>query len=546
MRAVPCRVPRFDDLNLASLLWSAGSQVASADRIAVRERERTTTYAELRDRAGASAHTLFTQGVRPGDRIGIFLERNADAIAAYCGVLATGAIAIVINERSFPRQIEHALRHSGASHLVSSAAMLARLPRSLETGARLVQVESMSSGDCEPQPRIAPDLAQIIYTSGSTGLPKGVVFTHDNLRRGASAVVSYLGLDETDHIASLLPFSSVYGLNQLLCALTVRATLVIERSTLPAQIEAALRMADTTVVAAVPPLWLQLLRQTPLADTPLPSLRIAQNAGGHLPIDTVRRLRAAQPHARLFLQYGLTEAFRSTYLPPEEVDAHPDSMGRPVPGADIMILTDELKPCAAGEVGEIVHRGPTVAAGYWADPEGTARVFQSNPSRVPGAPETERVVFTGDLARRDAEGRLYFVGRKDRMIKTLGFRVAPDEVADVLFASGELLEAVVMGEPDTDRGERIVAHVVLAADGSLERLERFCRAELPRYMQPQRFEVKASLPRLAGGKYDISSLRAGSNGSSTNATASTPQLDALLTLTSEPSPPPPHPAQPSL
>jgi acyl-CoA synthetase (AMP-forming)/AMP-acid ligase II len=206
--------------------------------------------------------------------------------------------------------------------------------------------------------------------------------------------------------------------------------------------------------------------------------------------------------------YGLTEAFRATYLPPDEVDAYPDSIGRAIPGAEIMVLRDDGTECAPGEEGELVQRGPTVAAGYWNDPETTARVFRANPRRPAGAPDSERVVFSGDVVRRDEGGRLYFVGRRDRIIKTLGFRVSPDEVCEVLYASGEVAEALVGSEPDEARGERIVAYVVLREGGDAARLSRFCRTELPRYMQPARIEVRHTLPRTSSGKFDLRAAQA--------------------------------------
>jgi acyl-coenzyme A synthetase/AMP-(fatty) acid ligase len=201
--------------------------------------------------------------------------------------------------------------------------------------------------------------------------------------------------------------------------------------------------------------------------------------------------------------YGLTEAFRATCLDPEEVDRHPDSIGRAIPGAEIMVLRDDQTPCEPGEVGELVQRGPTVGLGYWKDPETTARVFRPNPLRPAGAPDLERVVFSGDLVRRDEQGFLYFLGRRDRMIKTMGYRVSPDEVADVLYASGQIVEGIVDTEPDDGRGDRIIARVVLAPGGAMERLCAFCRAELPRYMQPARIEVCAALRRMPSGKHDV-------------------------------------------
>jgi acyl-CoA synthetase (AMP-forming)/AMP-acid ligase II len=283
------------------------------------------------------------------------------------------------------------------------------------------------------------------------------------------------------------------------------ASVVVELSPLANEIVVALAERKATVLAAVPPLWIQLLSSPDIAA--LRGLRIAQNAGGHLPSEVVRKLRAALPRTRLYLQYGMTETFRSTYLPPNEVDRRPGSMGRAVPGAEILLLDEDGRPVGPSTVGEIVHRGPSVASGYWNDMDATRRTFRPNPLRPAGAPDSERVVFTGDLAKKDGDGFLHFVGRRDRMIKSMGFRVGPDEVADVLHASGEIREAVVDAEPDPTRGDRIVAYVVLREEGSLGRVERFCRAELPAFAHPSRYVRLAALPRLPSGKYDMDALR---------------------------------------
>jgi acyl-CoA synthetase (AMP-forming)/AMP-acid ligase II len=201
--------------------------------------------------------------------------------------------------------------------------------------------------------------------------------------------------------------------------------------------------------------------------------------------------------------YGLTEAFRSTYLSPDRVDGKPDSIGQAIPGAEILVLNEDLRPCLPGEVGELAHRGPTVALGYWNDPEATSQVFRPNPLNPVGTPDSERVVFSGDLVRRDEDGDIFFVGRRDRMIKTLGYRVSPDEVVEGLYASGQVVEAIVDSEPDEALGARIVAYVVLTDDGQLDRLRAFCSAEMPRYMQPARIELRTSLERTSSGKHDV-------------------------------------------
>jgi len=471
---------------------------------------RVTDYGTLQRRAAAIGAALASSGFQVHDRVGIFLDGGADAIAAFFGVTAAGGIAVVINESLRPRQVEHILEASGATTLITSEDLLARQPRQLETRTRLLlapMLEDLLPVTYAPVPRSGMDPAQIVFTSGSTGLPKGVTVTHANLLAAAETVIGYLGITATDRVASVLPFSFVYGMSQVLCAAGSGAALVVARSPLASQLVTELRAQQVSVLAAVPPLWQQLLNVASFRDEPLQSLRLVTNAGGHLPVPVVRALRRAQPQARLFLMYGLTEVLRSTFLPPAEVDRRPDSIGRAIPGAEVLVLRDDLTPCEPGEVGELVHRGPTVTLGYWNDPEETARVFRPHPLRAAGTPDAERVVFSGDLVRQDADGWLYFVGRSQRMIKTLGYRVSPDEIGTVLYASGEVAECIITSEPDDARGERIVAFVVLAGGGSLDRLRAYVGVELPRHMQPARYEVRDALPRLPSGKHDVAALR---------------------------------------
>jgi amino acid adenylation domain-containing protein len=491
--------------NFATLLWSTTRTHAASP--AVVECGREFSYAAVCDRAASVAAALAATGLKPNDRVAILLENGMDAVAAFFGVLAAGGIAVVLNDVLRSRQIAHVLDDSGAALLLTSR------ERSADHGPdarrRVLSMDALPTvASFAPVRRLGADPAQIIYTSGSSGQPKGVTVAHANLWASAQVVTGYLGITQTDRIAALLPFSFVYGMSQVLCAVATGATLVIERSPLATRLVTELRTRRVTVLAAVPPLWLQLVALPEFRGDRLPDLRIMTNAGGRLPVAAVRALRGAQPHARLFLMYGLTEALRCSYLPPEEIDRHPDSIGRAIPGAEVLVLRDDLLPCAPGEVGELVYRGPTVALGYWNDPEATARVFRPNPLRATVAPDAERVVFTGDLVRQDDAGFLYYVGRRDRMMKTLGYRVSPDEVAEVIYASGEVADCLVVGEADELRGQRIVAHIVLAAGGSLQRLKRHCGIELPRYMQPARFDVHDDLPRLPNGKHDLSTIHA--------------------------------------
>jgi acyl-CoA synthetase (AMP-forming)/AMP-acid ligase II len=493
--------------NFAELLRRAGREFGS--NTAMVFRGRVVSFADLSSRAATIAEALRHAGVARGDRCAVLIRDPADAAAAFFAVLAIGAVGMNVNELYRPRQVEHVLQHSGARTFVTSDEFLESQPRKVETSAQILSVSALQDSAAELDVLSMPGdaEAQITYTSASTGLPKGVLMSHAALWAGVRIVATYLDLKASDRIASLLPFSFVYGFNQLTTALFTGATLVVDRSTLAAEIVETLRRERVTVVAGVPPLWQQLLGVRGFREEPIASLRIMTCAGGRLPPAAVRELRSAQPQAQLFLMYGLTEVFRSTYLPAEEVDAHPDSMGRAIPESVVYVVREDGSLAEPGEVGELVHGGPTVGIGYLGDAEATKRIFKDNPFLKSGETGPKRVVYSGDLVKRDAEGRLYYVARRDRMIKTLGFRVSPDEITDVINASGEVGDAAIVTEPDLVRGERVVACVVLREGGSLEKLTRFCKLELPRHMQPARYVVLDAIPRNASGKHDIPTLK---------------------------------------
>jgi amino acid adenylation domain-containing protein len=495
--------------NAAHMLFSATD--ALSDKIAVVDAgsKAAMTYRELRSAAMAIANRLREAGIAPGDRVGILSERGARSAAASFCVLVSGGVAILINEVLKPRQISYILDHSGARALVAEGGLLRRNGDAIPPDLAILpcdDIPAMFPGADLVAPRVGHDMAHIIYTSGSTGMPKGVVISHGNVWAGANAVVDYLGISANDRIASLLPFSFDYGLNQLLCCVRTGATLVVERTPIAQRIVQTLFDQAITVIPAVPPLWLQLLAVERIRAERLPSLRVMTNTGGRLPREAVRKLRTAQPDAKLVLMYGLTEAFRSTFLCPDKTDRKPESVGGAIPGAEIMVVREDFSRCAPNEVGELVHRGATVALGYWNDPAATVARFRPNPLRPTGTPDAERVVFSGDLVRIDEEGDMYFVGRRDTMIKSLGHRVSPDEVSDVLYSSGEVVETIIATEPDEARGDAIIAYVVLTPNGDLDRLKRYATQHLPRYMQPVRYEARSELARTSSGKHDARAM----------------------------------------
>jgi acyl-CoA ligase (AMP-forming) (exosortase A-associated) len=348
---------------------------------------------------------------------------------------------------------------------------------------------------------IDADMAAILYTSGSTGKPKGVVLSHRNLVAGAQSVASYLELTPQDRILSVLPLSFDYGLSQLTTAFLAGASVVLMNHLFARDIVKMVAAERITGLAAVPPLWIQLAA---LAWPRPNTLRYLTNSGGAMPRTTVGALRAALPDARLFLMYGLTEAFRSTWLPPCELERRPDSMGRAIPNAEVMVVRPDGTPCAPNEAGELVHRGALVALGYWNDPAKTAERFRPAPGQDPALPLTEMAVWSGDTVRMDEEGYLYFIGRSDDMIKVSGYRVSPTEVEEAAHASGQVAEAAAFGVPHPALGQAIVLLAVAREEGfDAAALLKQCQRSLPAYMVPAHVELRSGqLPRNPNGKID--------------------------------------------
>jgi acyl-CoA ligase (AMP-forming) (exosortase A-associated) len=358
--------------------------------------------------------------------------------------------------------------------------------------------------------KIDIDMAAILYTSGSTGKPKGVVLSHRNLLAGAESVADYLENSADDVILAVLPLSFDAGFSQLTTAFRVGAHVVLMNYLLPSDVVSLCAKHAITGLTCVPPLWMQIVDQT-WPEEVSGRLRYFANTGGRMPKATLNKLRAHFPGAKPYLMYGLTEAFRSTYLDPAEIDRRPDSIGKAIPNAEILVLRPDGSRCAAGEEGELVHRGALVAMGYWNDPARTAERFRPLPGRDAEQWRTPEVaVFSGDTVVADEEGFLYFVGRKDEMIKTSGYRVSPTEIEEAAYDTGLVRDAVALGVEDPKLGQRVVLFaspingLALDKDILLSRM----RQQLPLYMVPSTIVVRDSIPRSPNGKFDRAKLRA--------------------------------------
>jgi acyl-CoA ligase (AMP-forming) (exosortase A-associated) len=476
------------------------------------------------------ANGLMALGSSKLDRIAVYLPKQLETVQTMFGAARTGCTFVPVNPLLKPVQVAHILRDCNVRVLVTSPERAVALGEELKTCADLRHVvlvgtaDGFSSGQVEVthwhdviaaaqhsrfHRVIDADMGSIFYTSGSTGKPKGVVLSHKNMVTGAHSVARYLDNTPNDRLLAVLPFSFDYGFSQLSTSFHVGASVVLMDYLFPKDVITMVAKERITGLAGVPPLWVQI------ADLPWPaeavdSLRYITNSGGAMPVATLGKLRASLPKTRPFLMYGLTEAFRSTYLPPEEVDRRPESMGKAIPNAEILVVRPDGTPCEPNEPGELVHRGSLVSLGYWNDPAKTAERFKPVPGQNPALVMTEMAVWSGDTVRKDEEGFLYFVGRRDEMIKTSGYRVSPNEVEEVIFATGLVADAVAVGVPHPTLGQAIVVVVAAAPgrDSTTEPLLEACRKQLPMFMVPQHVEWRETLPRNPNGKYDRPRLAA--------------------------------------
>ncbi|WP_022683881.1 AMP-binding protein [Sphingobium bisphenolivorans] len=477
-----------------------------ADKIFLIDPDRSYSYGEVAAEVDRAAAWLTAQGVQPGDRVIMQLRKGMREVAAMLAVAKAGAVIVNVNTAFTREQLMFVAEDCAAAALIVEP----RMARALEDfgGPVLASGASAPSDSWDDLPHVpAPTvpgldeaLAAIIYTSGSTGKPKGVMLCHRNILSGARSVARYLGLRGEDRLLSVLPYSFDYGLNQLTTMMLLGGTIVHQPVPMATEILRTLERHAVTGMAAVPPLWIQLVRLLEAAPVALPALRLITNSGGKIPMSILEKMPQLLPDTRVFLMYGLTEAFRSTYLDPEKFVAKMGSIGRAIPGNEVYVIRPGEGIAAHDEPGELVHRGPLVSMGYWNRPDATAEKIRPCPELAHLIGD-EPVVYSGDMVKRDAEGDLWFIGRNDALIKTSGFRVSPDDVEDLVHRSGLAADVVAFGVEDDLLGQCVHVAASLLPGGTREALMAHCRKVMPAYMVPRAIHIwPEAMPRTASGK----------------------------------------------
>ena len=494
-----------------------------ADHPAVVDGDDEVTYCELSRRVDALASWLHVNGVARGDRVGIHIRKSVEEVVATFAVARIGAVFVNVNHQRTAPQLKYIVDDCGIrvlltdrrkARLIEKDGWLDELEAVVVVGGGIEHPNATAWSDlpddwtAPPPAAISVDLGALLYTSGSTGQPKGVMLSHQNIVHGARSVACYLKNTPDDRILGLLPMSFDYGMSQVTTAFLVGATVVLQPVVMPAEIARTLVEKNVTGLASVPPSWIQIVRYLEEQKTPLPSLRYVTNSGGKIPAPILDAMPRVFPGVDIVLMYGLTEAFRSTFLPPELFEAKKGSIGRAIPDAEMFVVDPDKGVCGPDEQGELVHRGALISMGYWGKPEATEDKLKVCDALVPLIGQ-EKVLYSGDLVRRDADGILWFVSRIDSMIKCSGFRLSPTEVEEVVFASGLVSDVVAFGVEDEMLGQ--VVHVAVATgDGSeadRDALSKYCQHNMPAYMVPREIHTwQGQMPRTSSGKIDRPSV----------------------------------------
>ncbi len=514
------------------------TQIRYPDHIALQHKTRQFNYTELQHNIEQISYQLISLGLAGQDRVAVYLGQSIESVISFFAVSACGAIFVPVNPHLKSRQIEHIFSDctpkvlitstqryqqlgpsspilAAIDHIILLDALQANQQTAQKTSHKLSLWSDLMHQPVVQKTDILPiiddtDTVAILYTSGSTGKAKGVMLSHKNLLYGARSVASYLKNNHHDKILAVLPFSFDYGLSQLTTVFYSGACVVLLEYLLPRDVIKAVVRYQITGLAGVPSLWIQLAGLK-WPDEAAQSLRYFTNSGGVMPAKTLQQLRRSVPDCQMYLMYGLTEAFRSTYLEPQLIDQFPDSIGKAIPDAEILMVNKEGKLCAAGEIGELVHCGPLVAKGYWNNKPATAETFRPvNYLRTElSAAEKgalEYAVWSGDLVTRNSDGFFYFVERSDAMIKSSGYRISPTEVEEVFLQHEQVINAAAIGVPHAELGQAIVLVCSVVNKITAEQLISYAQHDLPKFMCPKDVIIETHLPQTVNGKIDRQAL----------------------------------------
>lgn len=479
------------------------------------------TYGAFLSRVKELRDKLLVLGVQPGDRVALMAARDVDEPALLFALSGCRAVFASLNRLWKPSQVAYALGYLKPRFFISGRAMAQQLAAGEAAAAQAVTMIGLDDLLRGPAPSMTPpsppapsvlDLAAIIFTSGSSGFPKGVMHTNSSLLRWTESTVRYLGNRPGDRVLAILPLAFGYGLNQLLCMAHCGGCYRISNSVLMSDIIGELADHPVTGLAGIPNFWRDFTRALPELgyDGQDFSLRYVTNAGGHCPAPVLDAVRRRIEGTDVVLMYGTTETLRSAYLPPHLLEAKMGAIGVPVPGAEVLLVNAEGRPCQPGEVGEIVHRGPTVARGYFGIDNPDCDRFRPAPHWLGDAKPGERVCFTGDLARQDDDGILWFETRRDRQLKISGFRISPAEIEEVTKELGFVDDAVAVCVKSPDQPEAIHLAVALRAEQEAppeDVVTRFLRQKVANYMVPAKVHFwRDPFPRTPNGKTDYKSI----------------------------------------
>jgi acyl-CoA synthetase (AMP-forming)/AMP-acid ligase II len=507
-----------------ALLFSAG-QYPAKTAIIIKEKE--YQYSSLRESSEKLAVHLVLAGIKKGDRVAIYMNNSWQSVISIYGVTLSGAAFLVINPQTRADKLQYILNDSGARILISESILGNELSQALTgskeiqeviitgsktrisgiSGIKLTDFENIISGnkpDCE-MPKVIPnDLAALIYTSGSTGFPKGVMMTHQSMVFTSWSLIEYLRLSEEDRIILLLPLAFDYGLYQLLMAITIGGSLIVEQSfTFQTSVYKQIELFKPTVFPGVPTIYAMMIATNKKTGLSFDCIKKVTNTAAALPAEFIPDLKKIFPEALIFKMYGLTECKRVCYLEPELVDIKSDSVGKAIPGTEVFLLSPDGNPVPAGERGILHIRGPHVMLGYWHKEELSREMLRQGD--LPG----ERILCSNDWFRMDDEGFLYFLGRTDDIIKTRGEKVSPAEIENVIYKIAGIKEVAVIGIPDEIMGEAIIAFVTTHGQVELgeKDIQKECMTRLELFMVPHRVIFLNEMPKSSNSKIDKKELK---------------------------------------